>query len=269
MYKKIKSKIFKIIEPAEKADISSLIFDGFIISLIILNVLAIILESYQVLSDKYYSYFRLFEIISVTIFTIEYLLRLWTADLKFIKENKIISRLLYLITPLAIIDLLAILPFYLPLIIPFDLRFLRILRLIRIFRLFKIQRYSKSLKLITKVLNDKKEELFVTVFITFLLLLIASTIMFYIEHDVQPENFPNIFSSFWWAVATLTTVGYGDIYPITGWGKFLSGIIALLGIGLVALPTGIISSGFMKEIHKNKKKECKCPKCGSIFIEEE
>ena len=231
MFKIIKNKIFKIIEPADKYDTPSLIFDSFIITLIMLNVLSIILESFQGLNDRYYYYFRLFEIISVTIYTIEYLLRLWTADLKYLNKNKIIARLLYIITPLAIIDLLAILPFYLPMIIPFDLRFIRMLRLIRIFRLFKIQRYSKSLRIISKVLNSRKEELFVTIFMVFLLLLIASTIMFYIEHDAQQEKFPNIFSTFWWAVATLTTVGYGDVYPITGWGKFLSGIIALLGIG--------------------------------------
>lgn len=260
-YNLVKKRIYEILEKGKSHDKLSIIFDYFIIVLIVLNVLAIFLESFQNINNKFSLQFRFFEIISVIIFTAEYILRFWTADIK--KKNLFISKIIYILTPIALIDLFAILPFYLPMIIPFDLRFLRILRLVRIFRLFKIQRYSKSLNIIGKVLKDKKEELFVTIFVTFLLILIASTMMYYLEHDVQPENFPNIFYSFWWAVATLTTVGYGDIYPLTGWGKLLSGIIALLGIGLVALPTGIISSGFIEELGKQKgNKNMNCPHCG-------
>jgi voltage-gated potassium channel len=176
---------------------------------------------------------------------------------------------------MALIDLFAILPFYLPMVIVIDLRFLRILRLARILRIFKIQRYNNSLSLISSVIDNRKEELIVTLFITFLLLLLASSIMYFVETNSQPESFPNIIASFWWAIATLTTVGYGDVYPVTVIGKILSGIIALLGIGIVALPTGIISSGFIEEMNKGKKncnntenrdtseKEKKyCPYCG-------
>jgi voltage-gated potassium channel len=177
---------------------------------------------------------------------------------------------------MALIDLFAILPFYIPMFIPFDLRFLRILRVARMLRLFKLNRYSKALLIIGKVVKKKKAELIVTVFITFLLLLMASTMMFYLEHDVQPTAFPNIIASFWWAIATLTTVGYGDIYPVTGWGRLLSGVIALIGIGLVALPTGIISSGFMNEISSRKQKDenedtpiTYCPYCGKRIRDEE
>ena len=170
---------------------------------------------------------------------------------------------------MAIIDLMAILPFYLPLLLPVDLRFLRILRLTRLLRLLKVQRYSKSLQLIGIVLKKKKEELIVTVFVTFILMVFASTLMYYLESDVQPDQFPNIISAFWWAIATLTTIGYGDVYPVTGWGRLLSGIIALLGIGLVALPTGILSSGFIEELSRQKSKDIEkseqykyCPYCG-------
>ncbi len=169
---------------------------------------------------------------------------------------------------MALIDLAAILPFYLPMIINLDLRFLRILRLTRIFRILKINRYTESLEMIKVVLYKKKEELGVTTFVTFLLLLFSSSLMYYIETEAQPEAFPNIIASFWWGVATLTTVGYGDVYPITVIGKILSGIIALLGIGLVALPTGIISSGFMDEMNQKRKSEREykkknyCPYCG-------
>jgi voltage-gated potassium channel len=141
---------------------------------------------------------------------------------------------------------------------------LRILRLTRILRILKVNRYSKSLDLIGHVVNKKKYELLVTMFITSILLLLASSVMYYIENVSQPESFPNIIAAFWWAVATLTTVGYGDVYPITVWGKFISGIIALLGIGLVALPTGIISAGFLEIIEESKSdKKCNyCSNCG-------
>jgi voltage-gated potassium channel len=147
-------------------------------------------------------------------------------------------------------------------LIAVDLRFLRILRLTRILRILKIQRYSSSLKMIGKVLKSKKDDLLVTIFVTSLLLLLASAIMYYIEADDQPEAFPNIIAAFWWAIATLTTVGYGDVYPVTAIGKVLSGIIALLGIGIVALPTGIISSGFMDAMEKKRAKKKHCPNCG-------
>tara|TARA_B100000809_G_C14954968_1_gene465243 strand:- start:101 stop:622 length:522 start_codon:yes stop_codon:yes gene_type:complete len=162
-----------------------------------------------------------------------------------------------------IIDLLAILPFYLPFILPFDLRMLRLFRLLRV---LKLSRYSKSLKTISNVLKDTKSELVITIFIAFIFLILSSTLMYYFEHEAQPDKFANVGESLWWAVATLTTVGYGDIYPVTGLGKFMSGIIALIGIGFIALPTGIISSAFINRVQKNKDSEnkCKCPNCGTL-----
>ena len=211
-----------------------------------------ILESFNDFKLKYNQVLQIIELISVIIFTIEYVLRLITSDLHFHEKSKIKSISRYIISPMAIIDFLAILPFYLPMLMPIDLRVLRILRLTRIFRIFKINRYTKSLSLIAKVLKRKKEELVVTFFVTFLMLLLSASIMYLLESEKQPLKFANIIESLWWAVATLTTVGYGDVYPLTIMGKILSGIIALLGIGLVALPTGIISSGFIEELEKNK-----------------
>lgn len=263
-YQKFKKRVFEILEKGKEGDVLTQTFDVLIASLILLNVIAIILESFQDISRAYASYFNLFELFSVIVFTIEYVLRLWTADLKVHSPHKFTSRIKYMFTPLALVDLLAILPFYLPMLIPFDLRFLRMLRLVRIFRLFKMKRYSRSLNIIGKVFKEKKNDLLITIFITFLLLTIASTFMYYIESDVQPDKFSNILQSFWWAIATLTTVGYGDVYPVTGWGKLLSGCIALLGIGLVALPTGIISSGFIQALGDQKEKNTHtiCPHCG-------
>lgn len=256
----MKRKVYDIIEKAEDGDKLSRLFDYTILFLIILTVIAVILESYQTLSIRYKEAFEVFEIVSVTVFTVEYILRLWTADIKYNKYNMIMARIKFVISFMALIDLFAILPFYLPMILPFDLRFLRIIRLTRVFRIFKLNRYSRALNLIGKVFKEKKEELFATVFIMLFVIMISSTLIYYIEYDLQPEAFPNIIASFWWAIATLTTVGYGDVYPITGLGKLLASIIAVSGIGLVALPTGIISSGFMSEIKQGTDKVC--PKCG-------
>jgi voltage-gated potassium channel len=242
-------------------------FIKFIYALIVLNVLTLILESYKELNDNYGLFFYSFEIFSVAIFTIEYLLRIWVSDKT--KEDKK-ERLNFAFSTLGIIDLIAIIPFYLPFIFPFDLRIVRILRLFRLLRIFKLSRYSKSLKTIQYIFKETKAELSITVFVTFVLMILSSTLMYYIEHDAQPEKFASIGDAVWWAVATLTTVGYGDVYPVTALGKILSGIIALIGIGFVALPTGIISSAFIEKIQAEKKskkgkkvknKEC-CPTCG-------
>ncbi|EAR12549.1 cation channel family protein [Polaribacter irgensii 23-P] len=242
-------------------------FIKFIYALIVLNVLTLILESYKELNDNYGLFFYSFEIFSVAIFTIEYLLRIWVSDKT--KEDKK-ERLNFAFSTLGIIDLIAIIPFYLPFIFPFDLRIVRILRLFRLLRIFKLSRYSKSLKTIQYIFRETKAELSITVFVTFVLMILSSTLMYYIEHDAQPEKFASIGDAVWWAVATLTTVGYGDVYPVTALGKILSGIIALIGIGFVALPTGIISSAFIEKIQAEKKskkgkkvknKEC-CPTCG-------
>lgn len=163
---------------------------------------------------------------------------------------------------MALIDLAAILPFYLPMVFSIDLRFLRMLRLFRIMRVFKLNRYNSAMETIGNVFKNEKEKLFHTIFIMVILIVFASSLMYYVENPAQPDKFPNIVASIWWAVATLTTVGYGDVYPITALGKFLSGIIAIFGIGIVALPTGIISSGFMSEVESKEKRLHICPHCG-------
>ena len=239
-------------------------FIKFIYTLILLNVAALILESYKSLHDNYSNLFNAFEVFSVIIFTIEYLLRIWVSDRS--KEDKT-ERLNFAFSTMGIIDLIAILPFYLPFIFPIDLRVVRILRIFRLLRIFKLGRYSKSLKTIKYILRETKAELSTTIFVTFVLMILSSTLMYYIEHDDQPEQFASIGDAFWWSIATLTTVGYGDVYPVTGLGKLLSGVIALIGIGFVALPTGIISSAFIEKIQSDKKikEECtstKCPNCG-------
>jgi voltage-gated potassium channel len=172
---------------------------------------------------------------------------------------------------MAIIDLMATLPFYIPMIIPMDLRFVRALRLFRLFRFFKLARYSHSMKTIVNVVKSRKEDLLITLSMVIILLIFASSLLYYAEKDIQPDKFTSIPSSMWWGVATLTTVGYGDIFPVTPIGKVFSSIIAIIGIGLFALPTGILASAFSdemqrqrdeeKELEKEQQKHC-CPHCG-------
>ncbi len=258
--KNIKRRIYEIIEKANPGDKASNLFDWFIIWLILLSICFIIIESFDFKNEKILALLNIFEIVSVIIFTIEYLLRVWTADLANKKKSPFRSRFEYMVSFYGLIDFFAILPFYLPIFIAVDLRFIRILRLFRIFRLLKINRYSNSISLIKKVIKSNKEELLITIFSASILILFSSCIMYYVEKNAQPDQFGNILATVWWSVATLTTVGYGDIYPVTPLGKIISGVIAILGIGIIALPTGIISSGFITELTKAKKK--KCPHCG-------
>jgi voltage-gated potassium channel len=244
------------------------LFNTSILILIILNIGAIVLESFEGFHAAYRHWFFLFEAFSVGVFTIEYLLRLWVCDLSSPEKGAVRSRIAYILSPMALVDVSAILPFYLPMFFAVDLRFLRILRLMRVFRIFKITRYTSAVDMMLRVFRRHKADFIVTLVCAFFVVLISSTIMFYVEHDVQPKAFPNIVATFWWAIATLTTVGYGDVYPVTGAGKVLSAFIAVIGIGLVALPTGILSSGFMDELRTKRDGETSpdtsdcCPHCG-------
>ncbi len=234
---------------------------SFIMILIVLSIIAVVVESEESIRVNYQSVFLWFEIIAVAIFTLEYLARVYTARLAYPELSPGRAMLKYIFSPMAIVDLLAIAPFYIELVASqlglleiMDLRFVRVLRLMRLLRIFKLNRYNSSMKLIGDVMKEEKEKLFITIFMTAILLVLASALVFTVEHEGQPEAFPNIYSSMWWAIATLTTVGYGDVYPVTAAGKVLAGGIALLGIGLVALPTGILSGSFVQAINENKEK---------------
>jgi voltage-gated potassium channel len=259
----IKTRLYQILEVASEDDSVSRLFDVFIITLIFFNVLAVILETVESLFAKYEDVFATFEVISVMVFTVEYVLRLWVCTANKKGANPLTDRVRFMIKPMSLIDLMAILPFYLPVVLPMDPRFLRGLRLFRLFRLFKMGRYSESLQTLGNVLKAKKEEIVITSFVISLMLVFASSTIYYVEHDAQPEAFSSIPAAMWWGVATLTTVGYGDVYPITPAGKFLGAIIALLGIGMFALPAGILASGFAEELQKEHTLEKRiCPHCG-------
>lgn len=265
-YLKAKQKTFKILEDYSIDHRHGRAFNLFIIGLVLLNTVIIVASTFEGVIDPYYKYTNIIEKFSILVFTIEYILRIWTSDLLRPNLKKIPAKLRYMCSSMAMIDLIAILPFYVPFFVQLDFRILWIMRIFRMLRILKITRYTKALGLIDKVLSEKKEQLLSSIFVVTVLMFTASVLMYYIEHPAQPEIFQNAFSGLWWGIATITTVGYGDIYPITALGKVVSGFIALLGIGLIAVPTGIISAGFAGHVDKSDKKEKEfCPYCGEKF----
>ncbi|MEL7051176.1 MAG: ion transporter [Cyanobacteria bacterium J06588_5] len=235
-------------------------FDNFMIGLISLNVVAFAFETVSSVSIPYKSYFNNFETFSAVIFTVEYGLRLWTCTLERGFRHFLWGRIKFVAMPLSIIDLLSILPFYLFIFFP-NLVFIREIHLLRLARLLKIGRYSESMRTLAKVISTKRQDLLSAMFTVFTLLMISSSLVYFFEHASQPDLFPNIPASMWWAVVTLTSVGYGDVYPVTPIGKLLGGVIAVLGLGLVALPTGILASGFAERVQQ-KREQPVCPHCG-------
>ncbi len=254
----IKHRIWEILEISKENDLQSKIFDYFISILIGLNVLAIMLETEQNIFGEYENYFRYFETVSVIIFTIEYFLRIWSCTSVEEYQYPFIGRIRYIFSPMALIDLIAIAPFYLTFIIA-DARILRILRFLRVLKVTKHFHHSNTFHIITNTIFKKRSELISSLVLMFSLLLICATGVFFAENGAQPDKFSSIPSAMWWAVATLTTVGYGDIFPVTSLGKILGSVSAIFGIGLFALPAGLLASGFSDEMQKEKKF---CPHCG-------
>lgn len=258
----LRRRSFEILEIASEGDKVSRAFDIFMYSLIVANVFAIVLESLPALGGPYSKLFSWFEWLSVGIFTIEYVLRLWACVERENFQHPFLGRMRFALTPFMIIDLMAIAPFYIQLLV-MDLRILRILRLFRIFRLLKLARYSLAVQTFGRVIAKSKEELGISLCGMLLLLLIASALMYFVENGQQPELFSNIPAAMWWAVATLTTVGYGDIYPVTTAGKILGSAISVLGIAMFALPAGILAAAFADELTpEDKIKGNACPHCG-------
>jgi voltage-gated potassium channel len=179
------------------------------------------------------------------------------------------GRIRYALSPYALIDLIAITPFYLPLIVPIEFRLLRLLRLLRVFRVLKLGKYSNAFETFVDVLRAKKEELIIAVIMAVIVLVISSSALYAVEHEAQPVKFGSIPDAMWWAVVTLATVGYGDVYPVTPLGKFVNAIVALSAIGLFALPAGILATGFAESLRKRPVKNTGntvvCPKCGTEF----
>jgi voltage-gated potassium channel len=271
MYRATKKKIHGLLHPEIVGDKNwDKIINVFIIVLIVLNVIAVILETVPSMHDEEHEqrFFHYFDLVSVIIFTIEYLLRVWSSNHEEKYKHSFWGRLKYMVSPAALIDLLAILPFYLHTIIGFDLRVLRMLRLLRFFRLFRLTAYMKSAQIITNIFKKRINELMLSLVLVVFLIIFASCIMYFAESR-NAENavkFSSIPATIWWAVVTLTTTGYGDMYPVTTLGKTMAGIIMLTGVAFFALPAGIITAGFLEEFRSNRVKSShRCPNCGEYI----
>lgn len=256
----MKQRIYHLVSRGAHGSRLNLMFDYVILTLIVLNMISIVLDTVQEIRIEWHHVLYTFELVSVAIFTVEYAMRLYVSDLTHTAKTRLGSLLKFSCSTYGLIDFMAILPFYLPLFVTVDVESLRLLLLMRFVRIFKINRYTGSTKLILSVIREKKGQLATTVFIAMMLIIIASVLMYHVEGSIQPKAFPNVVASFWWAVSTLTTVGYGDVVPITSVGKLLSGMLAFLGVGVVALPTGIISSGFLEK--SKRSGAAYCPHCG-------
>ncbi len=259
-----RKRLHEVLATATEGDTASRICDIALMALISLNVLAVMLETVPDLSQRYGYLFHAIDVGSVLVFTAEYLLRVWACTAAPQWRQPVRGRLRFAVTPMVLVDLAAILPFYAPLAVNLDLRMIRAVRLFRMFRVFKMSRYSGALQTLGRVLNRKKEDLAVMVFVVTVLLIFSSSLMYIVEHDAQPTAFSSIPAAMWWGVATLTTVGYGDIFPVTLLGKVLGAIIAVLGIGMFALPAGLLGSGFIEEMQRKKKTRA-CPHCGKTI----
>ena len=242
---KIRKRIFEIIQIGNRPDIPSVVFDLFITIVIILNLFVTLYATYE--SSLRYS--KLLD----AIFTIEYILRLWTATYLYPDETPVKAAKLFALSFYGIIDLLTFFPYYLPFVFPQGAVAFRVLRVFRIFRLFRINSQYDAFNVIADVLKEKKNELISSVCLIMILMIASALCIYSFEHDAQPEVFKNAFSGIWWAMSTLLTVGYGDIYPITLGGRIMAIVIAFLGVGLVAIPTGIISAGFVGQLNKYKE----------------
>jgi voltage-gated potassium channel len=254
--------VYRILDPGSRETPVERAGNLFLGSLILLNVLAVIVETVEPIRERWAAEFVGFEAFSVAVFTIEYLLRLWTCPLDPRFGGTARGRLRFLLSPMALIDLLAIVPAYLPGDAFLDLRYARVVRVVRMLRALKMARYSRSVQTLSNVFRERRADLVLITVLLLVLLVVSASTIYFAEHAAQPRIFSSIPAAMWWAVVTLTTVGYGDIYPITPVGKFLGAIIALLGIGLFALPAGILASGFADELQRARKAvPQRCPHC--------
>lgn len=253
MLNTIRLRTAEILHAGRKNDPVARFVDISLIILITLNVLAVILESVPEIRLPLLQIFLAFEVFSVFIFTVEYLMRVWSAIDNPWRESyhsPLQGRLRYMISPMALIDLLAILPFYLAMLFSVDLRFLRVMRLLRV---LKLTRYSSAMTMLFDVFRKEARVIGASIFVLAILLVVASSAMYLAEHDIQPEGFGTIPRSMWWAIITMTTVGYGDVVPITGLGKTIGAFMGVIGVGMVALPAGILASGFNEALHLRRK----------------
>ncbi len=246
-------RVFEIIEVGSAGDVPSRTYDIASVGIMLVNIAVTVLYTFDEMELNYGKLLLLLEAVTVAFFAADYCLRVWTAD--FLNPNMARGRAIwkYMTSFTGLIDILSFLPYYLPIFFPAGTAVFRMFRVVRIFRLFQINAYYDSLNVIVEVLSSKRQQLMSSVFIIVVMMLASSLCMYSVEHTAQPEIFQNAFSGIWWAMSTLLTVGYGDIYPVTTLGKLIGIVIAFLGVAVVAIPTGIISAGFVDQYSRLKR----------------
>ncbi len=255
-------RVYEILEPAAPGDRASHIVDMLLLFLIVANVIALVMETVEPIRASAPAFFFWLERTTIALFSVEYLLRLWsaTADARFARP--VSGRARWAATPLAIFDLLAFLPALLP-FVGVDLRAARVLRLAR---MAKLGRYSTAVQTVLRVIRSKRDELVTVLMLLCLLLVVSATLLYFAERSAQPEAFNSIPAAMWWAIATLTTVGYGDLYPITPIGRLFGGLVTVVGIAMLAIPTGILGAAFVEETqNRESNPTLVCPQCGETI----
>ena len=248
----LRQRIYEVLERPAANQPAARLLNALLVCLIVANVVALILDSDAAISARFHPWFWIFEWVSVLLFTVEYGARVWAAverdDRRY--ATPLWGRIRYMLTPLALVDLTAILPFYLSFLLPVDLRFMRVFRL---FMVIKLTRYQASMSLLAGVLRNEAGPIAAAIFVLAMLLVVAASFAFLAEHEAQPQVFSSILDAMWWAIVTMTTVGYGDMVPVTPLGKLIGGVIAIIGIGMVALPAGLLASGFSEQLHQRRR----------------
>ena len=244
-------RVFKIIQAGYMEDKPSIIYDFTLMGAILINLFIAVFDTFPE-SAQYQTMIQWTETVTVLFLTVDYILRIWTADFNYEQKYPLgKARVKFIFSLSGIIDFMSSIPYFLP----FSGDILRIFRIMRIMRVFRVHRYADPLHVITGVLLRKKGQLLSSTFIVLVLIVASSLLMYTLEHEAQPETFANAFSGLWWAVNTLLTVGYGDVVPITFTGKICGTILTFLGVGMVAIPTGILSAGFMEEVSALKREQ--------------
>ena len=252
---KIKDRVFGMVDVGFTEDGISRAYDIVNLFIILLNLTVSVALTFSSIRATYADVLTAIESFTIAFFALDYILRLWTADHIYPELSKPVATLRYAVSLAGIVDLVSFLPYYLPAFYPAGTAAFRLFRVMRIFKLFRIGAYSDSLSIIGRVIYNKRQQLYSSMFIILVLMVASSLCMYNAEHEAQPEVFKNAFSGLWWAGSTLLTVGYGDIYPITDAGKLMGTCIAFLGVGVVAIPTGIISAGFIECYSELKEQE--------------
>ena len=255
MAKSYKERVYEILEATDPEDRVAEVANLAMLILVVSNVIAVILETVDSLYLVHRDLFHYFSGISIIIFTIEYLLRIWSCDVEPEYRRPILGRLRYALTPLALVDLMVDTARLCdPCVSNRPPCFLRSLRLLWTFRLLKLRRYSESLETIENVIRAQQRELAMSFSAILFFMVLSSTVVYFLEHDAQPQRFPDIPATMWWAVLTMTTIG-DNFYPITPLGKLVGGLIIILGVATFALPTAILTSGFVEELQKKREQE--------------